>query len=444
MRIHVISIGGRIMHTLAMVLQAQGDVVTGSDDEIYEPSKSKLNSVGLLPNKIGWDELRISKDLDLVVLGMHAKKDNPELLKAKELGLPIVSYPELIYQRSKEKKKVVVAGSHGKTTTTAMIMHVLKEQAMAFDFLVGAEIDGFDTMIRLSNAPLIVIEGDEYLSSPIDSRPKMLHYHPDLAIITGAEWDHINVFPTEQAYLDEFSNFLNLMNENGKCYFDMTDPKLLKICLDEVCKVDRIGYDALTVNKRGQVIIDEEKYDISVFGRHNLLNMQAAMSVCKDLGITPKDFMLSIADFKGASKRLQILHQSENKIVYRDFAHAPSKVRATSQAVKQKHKSKKIKAILELHTYSSLNQDFIPLYKGALSDIDAVIVYYNEHTLKMKNMPMLEHSYVKDCFAHHNIQVISSKEELERNLIAFCTDAEVLLLMSSGNYNGLSIEEKIL
>ena len=197
MNVHLIAIGGSAMHNMAIAMHKKGFNVTGSDDEIFEPSKTRLAKLNLLPAKEGWDTNNIHKGIDAVILGMHARADNPELLKAQELGLKIYSYPEYIYEQTKDKTRIVIGGSHGKTSITAMILHVLNYHKVDCDYMVGAQLDGFDTMVKLTKeAKIAVIEGDEYLSSPIDRRPKFHLYKPNIAILSGIAWDHINVFPT--------------------------------------------------------------------------------------------------------------------------------------------------------------------------------------------------------------------------------------------------------
>ncbi|WP_235295673.1 UDP-N-acetylmuramate--L-alanine ligase [Portibacter marinus] len=440
MRVHIISIGGRIMHSLALLLKADGHEVSGSDDEIYEPSRSKLKLAGLLPDKIGWDRARISDEVDFVLLGMHAKKDNPELQHALELGLEVLSYPEFIYRMSKEKQRIVVAGSHGKTTTVAMIMHVLNYRDFDFDYLIGAELDGFDEMIRLSNAPLIVIEGDEYLSSCIDSRPKMIHYQPDLSVITGIAWDHINVFESEKEYDDLFENFIQSHSRQSKIFSYKDDFKLEKLA-NQFSEVRNIKfYEALPKLENGNISYDNKQYRIKVFGHHNRANMMAALKVCQELGITSADFFAAISTFRGASKRMELLIEGNDSIVYRDFAHAPSKVSATLQALKEHYKSKKLIAILELHTYSSLNHKFLPKYKNTMDDAHEAYVYYSEHTLKVKNLKPLTKNEVENAFAHEGLQVLNNKEEFSAVLTELELSNSVVVLMSSGNFDKINVK----
>lgn len=444
MKIHFVAIGGSIMHNLALALHQAGHEVTGSDDEIYDPARSRLKARGLLPNLMGWDDSRIHADLDAVVLGMHAKADNPELKKAQDLELKIYSFPEFIYERSKDKRRVVVAGSHGKTTTTSMIMHVLRVMKFDFDYAVGAQLEGFDLMVKLSDAPIIVIEGDEYLSSAVDRRPKFLHYRPDLAIITGIAWDHINVFKTWENYLEQFALFMESMDENAKLiYFDQDQhiSKLLE--LDDVIAtpIAYKGYNNHEKDGRDFVIDSKgDLYPIHIFGDHNLQNMHAAQLVCAELGISEPDFLSSMASFGGAKKRMEVKTKGREAVFYNDFAHAPSKVKATTTAVRKKHKSKRIVACVELHSYSSLNKSFIPQYAATLNEADEAIVFYNEHTLEIKRLPPVSVDEIIVAFKHRNIQVFTDPKKLERHLAYQKWDNSVLLMMSSGIFGGVDMD----
>lgn len=439
MRIHLIAVGGAAMHNIALDLQSGGHIVTGSDDEIYEPSLGRLKKAGILPDKFGWFPERISKEIDFVILGMHAREDNPELVKALQLKIPVYSYPEFIYRHSINKKRVVIAGSHGKTTTTAMILHVLNKLGYDFDYLVGAQLHGFDRMVKLSDAPIIIIEGDEYLSSPIDRIPKIHHYKPNIAVITGIAWDHINVFPTFENYKEQFSKFIGTMEKESKLIFFEPDEEL-SIIVKKSNHPMPTPYHKLEVNNDKKVEFDGDVYDISIIGNHNLQNMQAAMLVCENLGISGRNFMQAISDFNGASKRLQKLSDNGNRKIYLDFAHAPSKVKATTDAFKEWFGYKKLLAVLELHTFSSLNIDFLPLYKLSLDAADNAIVFYNEHTLKMKKMPPLDEDFIKESFGHTNLRIFTD-EKLLHEYIADSTFKDFnVLLMTSGNFNKMSLE----
>lgn len=439
-RIHLIAIGGSAMHNFALALSNMGHHVTGSDDEVYEPSRSRLEKAGLLPEKMGWHPENITDDIDYIILGMHAKVDNPELLRAQELGIKIYSYPEYLAKMSKDKKRVVVAGSHGKTTTTAIIMHVLKYHNIDFDYMVGAQLEGFDRMVKLSDAPLIIIEGDEYLSSPIDRRPKMLHYKPHLAIITGVAWDHINVFPTEKEYNKQFELFVDTIDHDGKLFYYKFDDILYQI-IRENHHVPFFGYTKAKVNENKCVEVDGKEYKINLVGNHNYQNIKGAQKLCIELGISKPKFFEALESFTGAAKRLQLLKDGHGNKgnVYLDFAHAPSKVKATTAAVKDHYQDEKLTAILELHTFSSLNGQFLPTYKGTLDKADVAYVYCDEHTLQMKNMPKIDPWFLKSCFSDKVI-VIQSKEELQEVFDTLSLEEGNILLMSSGKFGGLSLD----
>ncbi|MFZ1748638.1 MAG: Mur ligase family protein [Saprospiraceae bacterium] len=439
MNIHLIAIGGAAMHNIALDLKAQGHIVSGSDDEIYEPSLTRLKNANICPPHFGWFPEKITPSLDLVILGMHAKADNPELLHAQELGVTVMSYPEFIYEQSKEKKRVVIAGSHGKTTTTAMVLHVLQNMGLPFDYLVGAQLDGFDRMVKLTDAPLIIIEGDEYLSSAIDRIPKIHHYKPHLAVITGVSWDHINVFPTFDIYKEQFRIFIETITSGGKLFYYAKDDDLSEIVLSSDQK-HVVPYEALALTATKNVTFDGKEYPISVVGVHNLQNMNAARLICQELGIGFEDFFSAISDFKGANKRLQLISRNESRSVYLDFAHAPSKVKATTDAFKAWFDDKKMVAVFELHTFSSLNASFLPWYDGALTAADEAIVFYNNHTLKMKNMPDLDAGYIKKCLGHPNLQVITDRHELHDLLVDDKYKAYNILLMTSGNFNQMPLD----
>jgi UDP-N-acetylmuramate: L-alanyl-gamma-D-glutamyl-meso-diaminopimelate ligase len=436
-KIHFIAIGGAAMHNLALDLASQGHIVTGSDDEIYEPSLGRLKDAGIAPIKFGWYPQKITKDLDAVILGMHAKDENPELVRALDLGIKVFSYPEYIFHHSINKKRIVIAGSHGKTTTTAMILHVLSHLHWDFDYLVGAQLQGFDRMVKVSNAPLIVMEGDEYLSSAIDRVPKIHHYRPHIAVITGIAWDHINVFPTFDFYKEQFSIFVDTMPDDATLIYYSEDANLADI-VQTKSKVKTIPYFSLAVNEQKQVFLDNKVYPISIIGHHNLQNMNAARLVCAALGIDNDTFFASIADFSGASKRLQKLSDSNGRLVYLDFAHAPSKVAATTQAFKAWFGNSRLLAVLELHTFSSLNPEFIVQYKNSLNPADEAIVFYNEHTLKMKNMPPLDAAFLIKSFGHNNMKIFT--DELALHQYINTKKEENILLMTSGNFNKMKLD----
>jgi UDP-N-acetylmuramate: L-alanyl-gamma-D-glutamyl-meso-diaminopimelate ligase len=444
MNVHFISIGGSVMHQLAIALKRKGYQVTGSDDDIFEPAQSNLEKEGILPDKIGWFEDNINSSLNAIILGMHAKADNPEILKAKELGLPIYSFPEYIFKESINKMRVVIGGSHGKTTTTAMIMHVLRDVGKEFDYLVGAKLQGFELSVSITDAPYLICEGDEYPASVVDKRPKFHFLFPHIAVITGIAWDHINVFPTFDEYVDQFKIFIDKIETGGQVIYNDTDEKLKKI-IQKNTRSD-IYYKPYNVlqhskdNSKTTISIEGSESTIQVFGQHNLLNMHAAWLVCQQLNVSAAQFSKSIASFTGASKRLELLAQNENVIVYRDFAHAPSKVKATLQAVRQQFSGKKLFAVLELHTYSSLNKEFMKEYDGVLDDANEAVVFYSKHALEIKKMPELSPDAIKQGFNNDRLKVITNKPELEEWLDYQDFSNSVVLFMSSGTYEGLDLE----
>jgi UDP-N-acetylmuramate: L-alanyl-gamma-D-glutamyl-meso-diaminopimelate ligase len=443
MKVHFISIGGSVMHQLSIALKKKGYEVSGSDDEIFEPARKNLSDQGLLPAKEGWFTDNITADLDAVILGMHAKNDNPELIKAQELGLKIYSFPEYIYQESKDKKRVIVGGSHGKTTTTSMIMHVLRNAGKDFDYLVGARLEGFDLSVNITDAPVIICEGDEYPASAIEKRPKFHFFFPHIAIITGIAWDHINVFPTFDFYLEQFVIFINKIEKGGILIYNETDEILNKLVNEnrrEDIRYQPYGIPEHSIeNGKTTVTIDNATSELKVFGNHNLMNLYAAYFACKELGVEAETFVKAISNFTGAAKRLELMASSSSVNVYRDFAHAPSKVKASVEAVKQQFPNRKLYAILELHTYSSLNEAFMTEYKGAFDKTDVGVVFYSKHALELKRMPDLPKETVQKGFNKEGLLVMNDKNELwdflqQQNFI----NAN-LLLMSSGNYDGLDM-----
>jgi UDP-N-acetylmuramate: L-alanyl-gamma-D-glutamyl-meso-diaminopimelate ligase len=443
MKVHFISIGGSVMHQLAIALKRKGYGVTGSDDEIFEPARTNLLSEGILPAKEGWYEENIQPGIDAVILGMHAKGDNPELLKAQQLGLKIYSFPEYIYQESKDKTRVIVGGSHGKTTTTSMIMHVLKNAGKDFDYLVGARLEGFDQSVNITDAPVIVCEGDEYPASVIEKRPKFHFFFPHIAIITGIAWDHINVFPTFEFYLEQFIIFINKIEKGGILIYNEADEVLNKLVKEN--RRDDIRYQPYAIpqhsiaNGKTTLTIDSVTAELKVFGNHNLMNLYAAYYACKELGIDAKTFVNAIRSFTGAAKRLELMASSASVNVYRDFAHAPSKVKASIEAVKQQFPARKLVAVLELHTFSSLNEAFMAEYKGAFDKADTGIVFYSKHALELKRMPDLPKEKVLEGFGKEGLQVFTDKNELWDFLQQQDLTNASLLLMSSGNYDGLDM-----
>ena len=443
MRVHFISIGGSVMHQLAIALKRKGYQVSGSDDEVFEPAAGNLKNEGLLPEKNGWFPDLVTKDIEAVILGMHAKQDNPELEKAKELGLKIYSFPEYIFHESLHKKRVAVGGSHGKTTTTAMIMHALKSINFNFDYLVGASLNGFEQSVQITDAPVIVCEADEYPASTIEKRPKFHFLFPHIAVLTGIAWDHINVFPTFDFYLEQFVIFINKIEKNGFLIYNETD-KVLKNLVETNLRKD-IQYIPYALpeyeitNGKTNVTIGNSKTGLRVFGEHNLLNLQAAYLVCKELGMEDEDFARAISTFEGAAKRLQLIEEKNNCHVYRDFAHAPSKVKASINAVKEQFPDKKLVAVLELHTFSSLDKNFMEEYKGAMEMADEAIVFYSKHALELKRMNFLEPQVVKNGFEKENLEVITERKSLEEKLKSYNFNNTNFLFMSSGNYDGMNI-----
>ena len=390
--IHLIAIGGAAMHNLALALHHNGFKVTGSDDEVYNPSRQRLADVGLLPDEMGWHPERIHDGIEAIIVGMHARADNPELKKAQELGLRIVSYPAFMYEQSKDKKRVVIGGSHGKTTTTAMILHVLNYWNVDADYLVGAQLEGFERMVRISDAPIIVIEGDEYLSSPLVREPKFHFYKPHIAILTGVAWDHINVFPTFENYVEQFEKFVTTIEDGGFLAYYTKDEHLTKIAANAKRSIRKEAYDTYRYRiEEGVTIVNhgEKESRLKIFGDHNLQNMNAARLVCNELNLSDNQFFEAIATFTGAAKRLELLKETATSIAYKDFAHAPSKLKATVHALKKRFPKRELIACFELHTFSSLNKVFLPQYKNAMEAADVAYVYFSEHTLEMKRLPMI-------------------------------------------------------
>ena len=443
MKVHFISIGGSVMHQLAIALHKKGYQVTGTDDEIFEPAKSNLSENGLLPNQIGWQPDLITPDLDAVILGMHAKKDNPELQKAVSLGSKIYSFPEYIYHESQNKTRVVVGGSHGKTTTTSMIMHVLKQANQSFDYLVGARVEGFDQSVNITNAPVIVCEGDEYPASAIERKPKFHFLYPHVAILTGIAWDHINVFPTFDFYLEQFTIFINRIEKGGILIYNESDPVLKELVTTNPrtdIRYQPYGIPAHEIeNGNTTVTIDGVKGALKVFGNHNLMNLNAAYYACKELGINEGTFIPAIGSFTGAAKRLELLASSNDCTMYRDFAHAPSKVKATIDAVKKQFPERRLLAVLELHTYSSLNEAFMKEYDGALEPADEAVVFYSKHALEIKRLPDLTVTVVEAGFNKKGLIVFTESKALADWLSSRNYTNANLLLMSSGNYEGMDV-----
>ena len=445
MRVHFIAIGGAAMHNLALALHQKGYKVTGSDDEIFEPSRSRLDAVGILPKTYGWFPEKINSDIDAIILGMHARKDNPELLEAQKQGLKIYSYPEYIYEQSKDKIRVVIGGSHGKTTITSMVMHVLAYHKMNFDYMVGSQLEGFDTMVRLSeDAKYIILEGDEYLSSPIDLRSKFLWYKPQIALLTGIAWDHINVFPTWEGYIEQFDKFVSTINNGGYLTYFEGDKELRKIGEKHQSRINTVAYRThdYTVNEGTTWIKTEQgQRELAIFGEHNLQNISGAKNLCNQIGVSDEQFYQAISEFKGAARRLQTLVKTGKTQIFLDFAHSPSKLEATTKAVKAQFGNRKLVACMELHTFSSLKADFLPQYKGTMNVADIAFVYFSPKTVEHKQLEPITAEDVFKAFDNPNLKVFTDSEEIVKALKAISFDNKNLLLMTSGNFGGLDLKE---
>ena len=445
MTTHFIAIGGAAMHNLALALHQKGFQVTGSDDAIFEPSKSRLEKRGLLPTEMGWFPEKITSNIDAIILGMHAKADNPELLKAQELGLKIYSYPEFLYEQSKNKTRVVIGGSHGKTTITSMILHVMHYHNIEVDYMVGAQLEGFDTMVHLTEKnDFIVLEGDEYLSSPIDRRPKFHLYQPNIALLSGIAWDHINVFPTFENYVEQFEIFVNQITKGGILVYNEEDETVKKVAEETTNTIRRLPYatPSYTVEDGTTLLTTPEgSMPIEVFGAHNLNNLAGAKWICQNMGVDEADFYEAIASFKGASKRLEKIAEGKGKVAYKDFAHSPSKVSATTQAVKNQYPNRKLIACLELHTYSSLNAEFLKEYQGALDAADVAVVFYSPDAVKIKQLEEVTYEQIAQSFQRDDLIIYTNPADFKNFLFAQNFDNSALLLMSSGNYGGLNFDE---
>ena len=452
--IHFIAIGGSAMHNLAIALHNKGFHVTGSDDEIMEPSKSRLKDLHLLPVREGWFPEKINKELTAVILGMHARADNPELLKAQELGIKIYSYPEYLFEFSRNKKRVVIGGSHGKTSITAMILHVLKQSDLDFDYMVGSTLDGFDTMVKLTeNSPVIILEGDEYLSSPIDRRPKFHLYHADIALLSGIAWDHINVFPVFSNYVEQFQIFVDNIPSKGSLVYCGNDEEVKNVVAKSKSKCTKIQYtipeyeiiNGTTFLKTGESSRthrnENELVALEIFGAHNLMNLEGARNICKLLGITADQFYRAIVTFKGAAGRLELLAKNDSVSIYKDFAHSPSKLKATIGAVKEQFGARKIIAIMELHTFSSLNRDFLEQYENTMNAADESIVYFNPHTIEHKKLPPISELQVRQAFANQQIKIVADSMKLAEYLNTMSCRNAVIIMMSSGNFDGLNLKQ---
>ena len=450
MKIHFIAIGGSAMHNLALALHNKGYKITGSDDEIFEPAKSRLEQCGLLPCEIGWFPEKITPDVDAVILGMHARADNPELLKTKELGIKIYSYPEFLYEQSKNKIRIVVGGSHGKTTITAMIIHVLQHLNINCDYMVGAQLEGFDIMVKLSDeAEIMVIEGDEYLTSPIDRRPKFHLYQPTIGIISGIAWDHINVFPTFEFYVEQFRIFAEMIPENG-CYIYCKDDVVLQEMSNtaNICAT-KIGYtvhphrieDGITFVPSVETDGNESEIPLQIFGKHNLTNINAARLACKAIGVSDDRFYYAIQSFKGASNRLELLRKNERCAIFKDFAHSPSKLKATVEALKAQFPYRKLVACMELHTFSSLTEKFLEQYAGAMDCADVGIIFFSPETVAHKKLPPITTEMIFNAFQRSDLEVYHTAEQLEERILTISSADTVFAFMSSGNFGGINLRE---
>ncbi len=445
MRVHFIAIGGSAMHNLAIALKQKEYQITGSDDTIFEPSLSRLKKYGLLPDEFGWFPEKITEDLDAVILGMHAKADNPELKRAQELGLKIYSYPEFLYEQSKNKTRVVIGGSHGKTTITSMILHVLHYHERQVDFMVGAQLEGFETMVHLTEEnDFILLEGDEYLSSPIDRRPKFHLYQPNIALISGIAWDHINVFPTYENYIEQFEIFAESISRGGILVYNEEDAEVKRIAEAAQAPTRKHPYHTpeYTV-ENGETLLEtpDGPMPISVFGAHNLNNLAGAKWICQHMGVDEEDFYEAISSFQGASKRLEKIGETAENVAFKDFAHSPSKVKATTEAVKNQYPDRKLVACLELHTYSSLNAEFLSHYKGALDAAEEAVVFYSPEAIKIKQLQEISKEQIAKAFDREDLIIYTDPQKFKDYLFGLKLDNSALLLMSSGNYGGLDFDQ---
>lgn len=445
MKVHFIAIGGSAMHNLAIALHLKGDEVTGSDDEIFQPSKGRLDKYGLLPVKIGWDDTKITDELEAVILGMHAREDNPELIKAQALGLKIYSYPEYIYEQTKEKTRVVIGGSHGKTSITSMILHVLNYHNIHHDYMVGAQLEGFECMVQLSSdAKIAVLEGDEYLSSPIDRRPKFHLYQPNIALISGIAWDHINVFPTFENYVEQFQIFVDRIESNGSiiyCELDENVKQVSEKAREDVKRIPYATHDHKIVDGITYLLENNTEYPLEIFGEHNLQNLNGALNICLELGLSKGQFYEAIQSFKGASKRLELVKRVSDSVMYKDFAHSPSKLKATTEALSYQFPNRELIACMELHTFSSLNKEFLDQYNGSMANADKAFVYYSPKTLEHKRLAAITPEEVKNAFNSENVTVFTDSHELAKELKSHTWKDKNLLMMSSGNFDGIDFNQ---
>jgi UDP-N-acetylmuramate: L-alanyl-gamma-D-glutamyl-meso-diaminopimelate ligase len=444
MNVHFIAVGGSAMHNLAIALNRKGYKVTGSDDEIFEPSRTRLEKEGILPKEIGWNNELIHSNLDAVILGMHARADNPELIRSKELNIPVFSYPEYLYEQSKNKIRLVIGGSHGKTTITSMLLHAINKLGINVDYMVGAQLEGYDCMVKLSeDAKIMILEGDEYLSSPIDRRPKFHLYKPNIAIISGIAWDHINVFPTFENYVEQFDTFCQLIEPNGTFLYNQEDPEVRKLGEKYKSKINAIPYQTpeFQPTDSGTLMHFEGKsYPLSIFGPHNLQNLMGALRLGEAIGINADDFLNAMSDFKGAGKRLQKVAEKGTFTMFKDFAHSPSKLKATTNAVKHQFQNRKVIACMELHTFSSLKKEFLPHYHGSMENADVALVYYNPEVVKHKKLEAISKELVLEGFGG-NVIVTNRTEEVLEFIGKQDFSNSVLLMMSSGTFDGINYED---
>ena len=444
MRVHFIAIGGSAMHNLAIALHRKGIQVSGSDDEIFEPSRTRLEKEGILPTNIGWDVTNIHAELDAVILGMHAREDNPELLKAKELQIPIFSYPEYLYEQSKDKMRIVIGGSHGKTTITSMLLHAINKLGLNVDYMVGAQLEGYDCMVKLTHdAKFMILEGDEYLSSPIDRRPKFHLYHPNVALISGIAWDHINVFPTFENYTNQFEIFCDLIEPNGTLIYNTEDPEVRKLGEQTREGITSIAYQTPTFEptETGTLLhFEGQSYPLLVFGPHNLQNLMGAMNLAKSIGIDHTAFLQAMSDFTGAGKRLQKVIERPNFVMFKDFAHSPSKLKATTAAVKHQYPNRKVVACMELHTFSSLKKEFLPHYEGAMIAADEALVYFNPEVVHHKKLEPISIQQVSSGFGG-SVDVKDKTADVLSFIRSQSWNNAVLLMMSSGNFDGIDYDQ---
>ena len=445
MKIHFIAIGGSAMHNLAIALKLKGFSITGSDDAINDPSRSRLKKYNLLPQKEGWFSERITSDIDAVVLGMHAKDDNPELLKAREIGLKIYSYPEFIFNQSKDKIRIVIGGSHGKTSITSLVLHVLSTLNIESDYMVGAQLDGFEVMVKLTDtSKYIVLEGDEYLSSALDLRPKFHLYKPHIALISGIAWDHINVFKTFENYLKQFEIFINSIEKNGTLVYNEIDHELKKLVSSNKSNLNYIPYSIpkhKIIDGVSFIDVNNRLYRLKIFGDHNLQNISGALNICKALGVESEDFYNAITSFNGASNRLELVYKSSETIIFKDFAHSPSKVKATTEAVHKQFPNRKLISFFELHTYSSLNPLFLEKYRDTLKHSDECYIYYSEKNMRIKRLEPIDSELIIRSFNHSSLTVIDNYEKLNKKIYDLDLSNSVLLMMSSGKFGGLDLDK---